>query len=212
MVARKCFNLIVAFLFLSLSAFPQELLPRQSVENHKYGYVDGKGNYVIAPAFEYATRFAGDYAAIRENGRFGYIDRTGTVVVEPVYFKVGGFSEGMFRVQEEENGPWFFLDETGTRMQEEGLYYYVGNYHDGVAVFAEKNGDGEAHFGYIDKSGKVIVEAVYNYACDFNGGVGKVALDLASEEPRYGFVGTKGEILVPCVYSEEKAWEELMLR
>lgn len=116
MVARKCFNLIVAFLFLSLSAFPQELLPRQSVENHKYGYVDGKGNFVIAPAFEYATRFSGDYAVIREKGRFGYIDRSGKVVIEPVYYKTGGFSEGLFRVQQEENGPWFSLMKQEKRL------------------------------------------------------------------------------------------------
>ena len=96
MVIRKCFSLIVAFLLLSLSAFPQELLPRQSVENHKYGYVDGKGNFIIAPSFEYATRFKGDYAVIREGSKFGYIGRSGKVVIEPVYYKTGGFSEGFW--------------------------------------------------------------------------------------------------------------------
>lgn len=210
MVIRKCYNLVAAFLFLSLAASAQELLPRQSVENHKYGYVDGKGNFVIAPAFEYATRFNGDYAVIREKDKFGYINCSGEAVVEPVYFKVGGFSEGLFRVQQEENGPWFFLDETGRRIMETD-FYYVGNFHDGVAVFAEKDEDGDAHYGYVDKSGNVIVEAVYNYAYDFRDGVGKVALDLTSEEPRYGFVGPKGEVLVPCVYSEENAQKELQL-
>ena len=210
MVARKCFNLIVAFLFLSLSAFPQELLPRQSVENHKFGYVDGKGNFVIAPAFEYATRFSGDYAVIRKKGRFGYIDRSGKVVIEPVYYKTGGFSEGLFRVQQEENGPWLFLDETGEKAFEKG-FHYVGNFHDGAAVFAEKNDDGDVHYGYISKSGNVMVEPVYNYAYDFSDGVGEVVLNLTSEEPRYGFVGPKGEVLVPCVYSEENAQKELQL-
>lgn len=210
MFLHKCFLLTTFSLFLSLVASAQELLPRQSAENQKYGYVDGKGNFIIEPAFDYATRFVGDYAAIRENGRFGYIDHSGKVVVEPVYFKAGGFSEGLFRVQEDESGPWFFLDEAGERIMETG-FYYAGNFHDGVAVFAEKNEDGDAHYGYVDKSGKLLVEPVYNYAYDFSDGVGKVVLDLTSEEPRYGFVGPKGEVLVPCVYSEENAQKELQL-
>lgn len=210
MVIRKCYNLVAFFLLLSLAASAQELLPRQSVENHKYGYVDGMGNFIIAPSFEYATRFKGDYAVIREGSKFGYIDRSGNVVIEPVYYKTGGFSEGLFRVQQEENGPWFFLGETGEKAFEKG-FHYVGNFHDGVAVFAEKNEDGDAHYGYVDKSGKLLVEPVYNYAYDFSDGVGKVVLDLTSEEPRYGFVGPKGEVLVPCVYSEENAQKELQL-
>ena len=172
MVMRRCYNLVAFFLLLSLAASAQELLPRQSAENHKYGYVDGKGNFVIAPAFEYATRFSDDYAVIRENGKFGYIDRSGKVIIKPVYYKVGGFSEGLFRVQKDENGPWFFLDEKGGRISEKG-FHFVGNYHNGIAVFAEKNEDGDAHFGYIDKSGKAIVEAVYGFAYDFSDGVGK---------------------------------------
>ena len=211
MIMRRCLQFVAILFFLSSSAFAQELLPRQSVENHKYGYVDGKGDFLIAPVFEYATRFIGNYAMIRENGRFGYIDRSGKVVVEPVYFKVGGFSEGLFRVQKEENGSWFFVGETGERTMEKG-FRYVGNYHDGVAVFAEENENGDVRYGYIDKSGKVIVEAVYGYAYDFSDGVGKVVLDLASDEPRYGFVDTKGEVLVPCVFPEETARNELQLR
>ncbi len=91
-------------------------------------------------------------------------------------------------------------------------FRYVGNYHDDVAVFAEENENGDVRYGYIDKSGKVIVEAVYGYAYDFSDGVGKVVLDLVSDEPRHGFVDTKGEVLVPCVFPEETARNELQLR
>ena len=188
-------------MLLNINVFAQELLPRMDSSTEKYGYVDNQGQFVIAPQFEYATRFADGYAVIREQGLFGYIDSIGNTIIEPRYYKVGGYSEGLFRVQQAAGEFWFFLNEKGQRAFKKS-FYYVGNFHEGLAVFAEKDRRGETHFGYLGKNGKVVVKPVYAYAADIKDGFGKIALDLTSEAPRYGYVDAKGEVVVPCVYND----------
>lgn len=193
----------VMFLMGSL-AFGQELLPRQNKETGLFGYVDAENRFVIAPQFDYAMRFEGDYAVVSKGNRYGYIDRQGKLVLKTKYYKVGGYSEGYFRVQEKKGGPWTFLNVEGKRAIS-ASYLYAGGFHDGMAVFAKHDKKGKTVYGYIDKRGVVVVKPVYDYAFDFVDGYGKVIRGITEVQPLYGYVDTKGEAVVPCVYFEEEA-------
>lgn len=186
----------------------QTLLPRMDATSGRYGYVDERGCFVIAAKYDYAHRFDGEYAVVRSEGLCGFINREGEVVVAPLFPKVGGFSEGLFRVLDGSDHLWRFLNEEGLPAFE-GKYLFVGDFHDGMAVYAVKDDAGQTCFGYLGRDGSVAVEAVYAYAFDFKDGYGKVVLDFAGEMPRYGFVGKDAAIVVPCVYSEEDAETQL---
>ncbi len=50
-------------------------------------------------------------------------------------------------------------------------------------------------YGYIDKSGKMVVKANYDYASEFSEGLARVGKD-----GKYGFVNEKGKVIVPIKY------------
>ena len=58
-------------------------------ENGKYGYINTKGEHVIAPKFEAAAAFAANgLATVKENGKYGFINATGEFVIEPKFDEV----------------------------------------------------------------------------------------------------------------------------
>jgi len=62
------------------------------VRNQKFGYIDGKGNYVVQPKYDYISNFHKGVAAVYECldtaariYRYGYIDSTGKEIVPIIY-------------------------------------------------------------------------------------------------------------------------------
>ena len=53
--------------------------------NGRFGYIDARGDVVIAPAFDLAGEFHAGLAEIRIGGDTGMIDRTGKIVVPPMF-------------------------------------------------------------------------------------------------------------------------------
>src|SRR5262249_36748900 len=79
----------------------------------KYGFIDRKGNFVIAPTFASAGYFSEGLAPVEvegrllvssgeggqftgsERGKWGYIDRTGKLKIPPQFGSANAFSEGL---------------------------------------------------------------------------------------------------------------------
>ncbi|MDO4777493.1 MAG: WG repeat-containing protein [Cardiobacteriaceae bacterium] len=79
--------------------------------NGQWGFVDRKGQEVIAPQFEAVWEFREGMAAVKKNGRWGFIDGSGRIVIAPQYDNALTFGEGRAPVQK--NGRWGFIDASG---------------------------------------------------------------------------------------------------
>src|SRR5215831_809312 len=55
------------------------------VQNKKWCFIDGKGQIIIAPQFDYAREFSEGLAATQVGDKWGYIDETGKWSIEPKY-------------------------------------------------------------------------------------------------------------------------------
>lgn len=61
----------------------------------KWGYVDNRGEVVIAPQFDGALSFSEGLAPVCIGGKWGYIDKAGKRVIEPQFDMAGLFSDGV---------------------------------------------------------------------------------------------------------------------
>jgi len=125
------------------------LLAARDAESGKVGFLDAKGRWVIAPRFVDAFEFHEGLAAfrLRENGQIGFIDRKGGVVI------AARFATN-FRTP-----PRF----------SEGLAA-VGLNED----WPRTNLDPPGRMGYINRSGRWVLQPRYESGSDFKNGVAQV--------------------------------------
>lgn len=80
-----------------------------------YGYVNAKGEIIIAAQFEEATDFAEGMAAVKVNNKWGYINTSGNFVISAQYQEACPFGEneynGLARVKT--NNKWGIINKSG---------------------------------------------------------------------------------------------------
>lgn len=156
----------------------RELFPVEM--DGKYGYIDKTGKIVIAPKFDYASDFREGLAGIRvgnpETGLFGYIDTSGKIVIKPKYQSAGTFSEGVAIVRDQKGQ--VIIDKNGKHLLRLNLDMAELGFSEGLAakalIFKENVG---VFYGFIDKTGKVIIPPTYRHASNFSEGLAAVEED-----------------------------------
>ncbi len=96
------YDSIADFGYPSLNSYPVYC---HVIEKGRHGYLNYKGEVVIAPKFEKALSFHNNRAFVQMNGKCGYIDKKGKVVI-PCKYKWDGWS-GF------DNGIAWVLDDEG---------------------------------------------------------------------------------------------------
>ncbi|GIU83225.1 MAG: hypothetical protein KatS3mg006_2289 [Pyrinomonadaceae bacterium] len=61
--------------------------------------------------------------------------------------------------------------------------------------------------GYIDESGKIVVEPKFDYAGDFSDGLAPVAQEVGNRRI-FGYINSKGEIVIPMQFEDAKEFSE----
>src|SRR5262249_16943380 len=85
-------------------------------------------------------------------GKMGYCDRSWNLVIQPQFEDADTFSEGLAAVRM--GGKYGYIDTTGT-MVIEPQFERVGSFSEGLAMVKRSQTDPG---GYIDKTGKVVIE------------------------------------------------------
>jgi len=145
---------------------PQESeFPPRSV-----GFIDARGELVIAPAFDPmatwlgdAPVFSGGRAAVMVDRAVGFIDRKGRWIVGPRYESAGCFREALAPVKRE--GRWGFVDREGHEVIEP-RFDAVEGFSEGRAAVATSGA-----WGFVDAAGRLVIPAIYESALPFRDGL-----------------------------------------
>lgn len=92
-------------------SFHDGLLRVQSSADGKYGYINGKGEFVIPCEYVDAADFDNGIARVKKFWGWGYIDKTGNPIISFDYDEAEDFVNGLAKVQKENN--IIFIDTTG---------------------------------------------------------------------------------------------------
>src|SRR6266496_4941923 len=136
--------------------------PAPRYKDGKWGYADASGRFVIGPRFDAARPFVSEIAKVavvdeelpeidgRPNLKWGYVDRSGQVIVDLKYSVLGRFSEGLASAA--------MLDP-----KLKARRHFGGR---GAAL--------ALRWGYVDRSGKVVIPLKFLDAGDFSEGLANV--------------------------------------
>lgn len=132
------------------------------------------------------------------NDGYGAFDTDGNVIVQPYTYKdVKDFSEGV--AWGERGGLWCAIDKTGKELFTLSSGYRImddkGNFSDGLAkVYSDET----KAYGFVDKSGSLVIPCEYESVGEFHDGLAWV-YDKANAY--YGFIDKTGKLALPFRYS-----------
>lgn len=138
----------------------------------------------------------------KEKGLFGFKNIYNQVVIpakHPQSSRNTLFSDGMALMQKspDDDRTFVFYDRNGNIAFEIYLDYQdeISEFKDGLAKIGRKY-----LYGFIDKTGKVIIEPQYFTATKFSKGVA-----IVSVKGKYGVIYSNGEVAIPLEYESMKS-------
>ena len=173
--------------------FSDGLAPAMKVSVGKWGFIDTKGDFVIAPQFDPypagdVSSFENGFAAIEVHGKYGYIDHSGIFVIPPRLLRADAFHEGMARVIVD--GPCFYKDEKP-----------CGGFHTLPPGTPSAETKPECKFTFIDTSGQILSDQRFDDAGEFAEGLAPVRLG-----EHWGYVDKDGKLAIPPKYDHAESF------
>ncbi len=174
------------------STTPSFLLPMPDI-NGKWGYINSEGKFEIAPQYDHASEFRGDYAVIdvyqEKNDDYcdGIIDRNGNIVLEPFYLIDAGYDGGYYGGKD--TGIWCVLRDDDVTDESMGFFdipsgHFSGFHWSDIGHWCSESHlipvmDNECRVGYAERSsGEMVIPYRYDHVdpSNFYGGVAAVCL------------------------------------
>ena len=174
----------------------------------KYGYIDENSNLVIKPAFLQAKEFAEGVAPVKlQEGVWAIIDTKGKIVgAWKNVDEINAFSEGLAVVRKGAKYGYIGKNQLVTPLK----FDDANDFSEGLAVVAIREGNTimeklhNIKYGYIDKSGEVVIDCQFKSAGNFKEGVAPVAtMDL-----KWGYIDKTGQYVIEPKYFTAREFSE----
>lgn len=178
---------------------------------NKFGVVDKTGSFIVPLEYDTIRDFSNGLAVVKgeiaddrssyshkKYIRWGIIDKAGALVQPLKYTEISELSDDLLKAEEDNYGRnlCHIINKTGKSI---ATYTEIGEFSEGLARV--KNDDkrgyiGDYKWGYIDKTGKVVIPVEYFEAGDFSDGLAAV---LGSW---WGVIDKTGKKVLPFSYSK----------
>jgi len=89
-------------------------------KNYKWGYINSKGDEIVAPKYDTCTAFKYGYGRVKLDSKWGIVDRSGTEIIPPKYGNILYGENGYFIFYD--NNGWGMMDKTGKVIIQPTLY------------------------------------------------------------------------------------------
>ena len=168
--------------------------------DYLYGYLNRRGNEVIALSYESASDFQNGKALVKiKEGSYALIDLTGKVLKSYPYEMVDDYGEGMLAFRKSNEGKWGYMDESG-KVMIEPKFTGTQSFIEGRAIVNVDN-----NYGLIDTQGNFIIKPNYNSLLYL--GENRYALGKSADPekpylfPKYAIADSNGQIYTGFIYN-----------
>lgn len=160
--------------------------------NGLYGCIDRKGNLCIENKYSYIGPFKEGVACAKLENVYGYIDTNGKPVINFEYAYGTDFNSGVAVIKTGN-----VKNVINKKAEIVIADVNAGNFINGIALFNNygKPGVTKALWGYIDKTGKIIVDCKYEDASEFREDMARVKVNGKS-----GFIDITGKMVIDPKY------------
>ncbi|MCE5324185.1 WG repeat-containing protein [bacterium] len=190
------------------------------------GFIDKTGKLVIKPQFSFADDFHEGLTPVctgtPRTAKYGYINKTGKMVVSKKFDSAGNFSQGLAPVAVGDK--WGYIDKTG-KMIIDMQFDEANSFSEGLAVVStgrvyyksEKTGKvdesiimQEGKCGYIDKTGKIVIEPRFGYAQPFSDGLAAVMTGEMKPGRKWtwGYIDKAGKFVIEPKFPFAESFSE----
>jgi actin-like ATPase involved in cell morphogenesis len=149
----------------------------------RFGLINQRGESIISPCWEGMEHPSEGLVGVKINERWGYADGTGKLIIPPQWESIDPFREGLACVGLEAKNP--DVKKLISLLDKGGVDF---------TTMLEGSGIG-LRYGYIDKSGRMVITPDYFFASNFFRGLAKVELSGKS-----GLIDKTGKRIVPCEF------------
>ena len=165
--------------------------------NDKYGYIDINGNTAIEFQYDYAGKFNEGLAPVCKNNKYGYIDKLGQAIIPLQFDYAQPFSNGLAIVVQRKEVDTNYDDIISMDIESFG-YSILQPCKYNLSWLTEIGS-----YGYIDKTGEVIIPFEYDSAENFN-----EDLAIVCKDNKYGYIDKIGQAVTPFEYDSAKDFSE----
>jgi hypothetical protein len=170
--------------------------------DYRSGYIDTTGKVVIPfqfydevhPFFQGVARVG---VRTKDSVHFVFIDRKGKVVFDdPQLYEALDFSEGVAAIRVNET--WRYIDPAGkTAVPLDANVRVISNFSEGVAAVSVLTKDCQMKWGYIDKTGKFVIQPQFTDAKAFSEGLAAVQVGATLTHPgQWGYIDKTGKFVI----------------
>jgi hypothetical protein len=173
------------------------------LEDKGWGFIDKTGKEVIKPQFEGAGIFSEGLAGVQVKDKWGFIDKAGHVVIKPQYSFINSFSEGGAVVVK--GNDVMLINRAGQTifsrsMDDLQLDVYEGaRFSEGLIAAYDPV---RTKTGFVDKTGKFVIEPKFDKAGTFSEGMARVAIVEDGEE-KIGFIDHSGQFVILPIFNTD---------
>lgn len=180
---NKTGQIIIPFVYSWVADF-SEGLALVSFGRGEYNYINKENRLISSKNFLYSRSFSEGMAVSRaSNGKWGFIDKSGQWAIPPQMQNAQDFRAGMAYVWM--NGKSYFINRSGQTVV--ATFPYImhartysgqeyrdenGFYEDLVVMFDPNS----KKYGYMDKTGRMLIPAQFAVAKPFSNGLARVVL------------------------------------
>ncbi len=169
---------------------------------NRWGFLARDWSVSVNPIFEDVMPFSEGLAPVSVGGKWGYIDRSGKMVISPQFDFGSMFIEGLALVSLADR--WGFISSSGQFAVNPIYYRGSHGFSDGLAAVRMNGGK----FGYIDVSGKKVIEARFDDANSFSEGIAAVKVG-----EYWGFIDHAGRMVIEPKFEQAPySWPRMEFR
>jgi hypothetical protein len=161
--------------------------------NGMFGIIDRTGRELLPIRYELVKRLEADRFAVSDGSGWALADRDAKLLT-PFHFqslgnRIGNGAEG--RVPAQKDDRWGFVDGATGQFVIPAIYDEVGRFSEGFANFSL-----DERIGFVDLSGRVLVNPRFERADEFSQGLAAVQLD-----GKWGYLDEKGQLVIEPAYA-----------
>ncbi len=189
-------------------------------KNGLYGYIDKLGNLIIDFQYNEGRKFKDGIAVVVDtNNKYGAIDIRNNVIFEFIYDDIEHYHNDLYLVKS--NGKFGILNSRNHKILDL-IYLEIGEIvYDRATIEYKSKKNETSLYGYIDSSGKIVIEPKYEFAFNFVHDLAVVEkyIDYNDEEDlnnffdneeisgNYGVINKSGDTVFPFKYEEINIYE-----
>jgi len=154
------------------------------VKDRKFGFINTTGELVIPARFDDVGSFNNGFAPVEIDRQWGYINKSGDFLVNPKYKVAQEFKDDMAMVRDSDG--YLYITTSGEEIGKTDVYEVKYAFSDGYARVIQ-----DGRWGFIDKTGKLVIPAQFDKAEDFSNGLAPVLKDGS-----WGYINKNGDLVI----------------